>query len=264
MEEPISIKRAAAFMLSNPALLALCGTAYGLLIAYSYNLGYWEGLDLYSSVFPIQFWTISDLVSVSIWAAAPAFVISVLMFYLALRASRRKVGGPAAIAGRPGVMFLVLLAVLVVGMTAGELIGHNRGWGWVAFTPAICVLIAWGLTWSLPAPWRLGVEAPNSEFWPGVVVFVAILAVTLAYGTGASRAARLRSGTIYVEVGPSEKILELAGIKTDSKEPLKLLGRTSTGCLVLAPDQKSVIFVAADVQKVLWFRQHDKLEVPER
>jgi hypothetical protein len=39
MEEPISLKQAAAFMLSNSALLALCSTVYGLIIAYAYNIG---------------------------------------------------------------------------------------------------------------------------------------------------------------------------------------------------------------------------------
>jgi len=85
------------------------------------------------------------------------------------------------------------------------------------------------------------------------LVFIALSVILLAFSIGLVRSSRIVSGESYIEIGPSDRIRELAGISAMQSGSLKLLARTSSGYLLLAPDGITVMYVRNEAVKGAWF-----------
>jgi hypothetical protein len=238
-------------LVTNPALLTVYATACAFLIAITYNFGFWWPFRVNRGIFPIQFWSISDLVSSSLWAVAPALALPTFM--LLIMAAMRWLYGPRKLRhyGNASIVALTAFGILIV-FSCGDLL-------WTVFVPLIGVLIAWLSAKLVAIMIRKdpGVES-DYEYWDVQIAFIFIATLLFAAYFGHIRASRIIEGRSYVEIGPPEQIHDAISFPSPVTEPFKLLARNSSGYLVLASDVNAVpfvVFIPSDKMKSAWFYQ---------
>jgi putative effector of murein hydrolase LrgA (UPF0299 family) len=254
LEDKAPLGKHLAVVISNPALIGVYATAFSLVVAFSYNLGYWSVFDVSFSTFPIQFWSVTDLVSASLWAAAPASLLSLLFLLVMTMSSRIPVDklrrNPTMLGNFIG-FALFIIAGMVIAIRDSKL-----GWqGWILPIAVLAAgLIAFGLTAMLR---KQGHVTPSAEAWENRILFVTLSVIFLGYVSGFLESTEIVSGVHYMEMGPSDRFRAAAGLPATDVGPIKLLARSSAGYLLLAPDGKTIVFVRGESVQGAWFRQID-------